>query len=539
MATKIPGDCREGNPLSVASLIAEWNRPCDSSASMPTPPRFNEPSPDWDMKGASAPQILALERRSPSPFSKVLKKGPESTEYLAAGEKTEEAVSVQPEAPADFDATTNTFDESDVSGITSACSGRYPAEISSRATEDHVQNHTEPGFAESAAPEYRANWENPRASHKTPQSLSSPNRAPSSASADGKRLNYSASVRGILLAWLNLNRHDPYPSESEKKELARRTGLSMQQVNNWFINARRRRYQYMLDRAARADAESVVQFIAQIPKNDPSSSLPYGSSRFRQPRIRTTAYSADSGALAALPHGWDATSAISNEASGRGSSAAQSSATFCGVNYTSVTKDLPSSHERPFEGSTVGYKSVFAAPREELPVMRPSPETAGSYTQNVSLDTTHSWRYQLGPSCNWKNDSIPRYVDHNRSGSGIVSRNLTQTPQYGSSAHDVVYGGHRISEQPSTYYSWALPVSISSTGTHDPVESIAGPSSSEFASGGRHSTVVANASAAMATPVSPVTSVGPAALNVPSVERSTHLYKSVNVFDVAALLSGS
>ncbi|KAI8833357.1 homeobox KN domain-containing protein, partial [Chytridium lagenaria] len=56
-----------------------------------------------------------------------------------------------------------------------------------------------------------------------------------------KRLNYTPEVRAILIAWLNLNRDHPYPSEIHKSALAQRTGLTMQQVNNWFINARRRK----------------------------------------------------------------------------------------------------------------------------------------------------------------------------------------------------------------------------------------------------------------------------------------------------------
>ncbi|KAJ3414458.1 hypothetical protein HDV05_006551 [Chytridiales sp. JEL 0842] len=61
-----------------------------------------------------------------------------------------------------------------------------------------------------------------------------------------KRLNYSPAIRKILLSWLNLNKHHPYPTEQDKATLASKTGLTLQQVNNWFINARRRKYQFML-----------------------------------------------------------------------------------------------------------------------------------------------------------------------------------------------------------------------------------------------------------------------------------------------------
>ncbi|KAJ3395573.1 hypothetical protein HDU80_010287 [Chytriomyces hyalinus] len=65
--------------------------------------------------------------------------------------------------------------------------------------------------------------------------------------ADSKRLNYSAEVRSILLLWLGQNREYPYPSDAVKNDLAVKTGLTLQQVNNWFINARRRKYQFMLE----------------------------------------------------------------------------------------------------------------------------------------------------------------------------------------------------------------------------------------------------------------------------------------------------
>ncbi|KAI8615826.1 homeobox KN domain-containing protein, partial [Chytriomyces sp. MP71] len=56
-----------------------------------------------------------------------------------------------------------------------------------------------------------------------------------------KRLNYPPEVRAILLKWLGQNREYPYPTDADKNDLASKTGLTLQQVNNWFINARRRK----------------------------------------------------------------------------------------------------------------------------------------------------------------------------------------------------------------------------------------------------------------------------------------------------------
>ncbi|UMM32459.1 hypothetical protein L5515_006240 [Caenorhabditis briggsae] len=55
-----------------------------------------------------------------------------------------------------------------------------------------------------------------------------------------------------LRQWLFQNLTHPYPSEEQKKQLAKETGLTILQVNNWFINARRRIVQPMIDQNNRA-----------------------------------------------------------------------------------------------------------------------------------------------------------------------------------------------------------------------------------------------------------------------------------------------
>lgn len=44
----------------------------------------------------------------------------------------------------------------------------------------------------------------------------------------------------LLKDWLFTHSHHPYPTDSEKEHLCCATSLSLQQLNNWFINARRR-----------------------------------------------------------------------------------------------------------------------------------------------------------------------------------------------------------------------------------------------------------------------------------------------------------
>lgn len=47
-------------------------------------------------------------------------------------------------------------------------------------------------------------------------------------------------VTDYLRTWLLNHVDHPYPTEEEKRQLCDATGLSMNQISNWFINARRR-----------------------------------------------------------------------------------------------------------------------------------------------------------------------------------------------------------------------------------------------------------------------------------------------------------
>ncbi|KAJ4919521.1 hypothetical protein JOQ06_025959 [Pogonophryne albipinna] len=67
-----------------------------------------------------------------------------------------------------------------------------------------------------------------------------------------KRGIFPKVATNILRAWLFQHLTHPYPSEEQKKQLALDTGLTNLQVNNWFINARRRIVQPMIDQSNRA-----------------------------------------------------------------------------------------------------------------------------------------------------------------------------------------------------------------------------------------------------------------------------------------------
>merc|ERR1712029_1026358 len=69
-----------------------------------------------------------------------------------------------------------------------------------------------------------------------------------------KRGIFPKVATNILRAWLFQHLTHPYPSEDQKKQLAQDTGLTILQVNNWFINARRRIVQPMIDQSQRGTA---------------------------------------------------------------------------------------------------------------------------------------------------------------------------------------------------------------------------------------------------------------------------------------------
>ena len=50
--------------------------------------------------------------------------------------------------------------------------------------------------------------------------------------------NVPISAKKFLKQWFLENLNNPYPTEDQKMKIAENTGLTVLQVNNWFINAR-------------------------------------------------------------------------------------------------------------------------------------------------------------------------------------------------------------------------------------------------------------------------------------------------------------
>ncbi|XP_069388599.1 homeobox protein PKNOX1.1 isoform X7 [Paralichthys olivaceus] len=69
----------------------------------------------------------------------------------------------------------------------------------------------------------------------------------------------------VMRSWLFQHIGHPYPTEDEKKQIATQTNLTLLQVNNWFINARRRILQPMLD----ASSSDTPKTKKKTPQNRP------------------------------------------------------------------------------------------------------------------------------------------------------------------------------------------------------------------------------------------------------------------------------
>ncbi|ORX58023.1 hypothetical protein DM01DRAFT_1333701 [Hesseltinella vesiculosa] len=55
-----------------------------------------------------------------------------------------------------------------------------------------------------------------------------------------RRGNLPKHITNLLRHWLMEHKHHPYPTEDQKLWLAQQTNLTVNQISNWFINARRR-----------------------------------------------------------------------------------------------------------------------------------------------------------------------------------------------------------------------------------------------------------------------------------------------------------
>ncbi|XP_075336340.1 homeobox protein Meis1b isoform X1 [Odontesthes bonariensis] len=97
-----------------------------------------------------------------------------------------------------------------------------------------------------------------------------------------KRGIFPKVATNIMRAWLFQHLTHPYPSEEQKKQLAQDTGLTILQVNNWFINARRRIVQPMIDQSNRAGKSPIVTVFKSRRRKPSTLHAPGGPSAVSQ-----------------------------------------------------------------------------------------------------------------------------------------------------------------------------------------------------------------------------------------------------------------
>ncbi|KAI1807987.1 homeobox KN domain-containing protein [Daldinia bambusicola] len=77
-----------------------------------------------------------------------------------------------------------------------------------------------------------------------------------------RRGNLPKETTDKLRAWFHSHLSHPYPTEEEKQQLMKQTGLQMNQISNWFINARRRQLPNMISNA-RAETDAMTVRVAE------------------------------------------------------------------------------------------------------------------------------------------------------------------------------------------------------------------------------------------------------------------------------------
>ncbi|KAJ4421417.1 homeodomain super [Neurospora sp. IMI 360204] len=108
--------------------------------------------------------------------------------------------------------------------------------------------------------EQRARSERPRYPHPWGSQSDS---AVSPRGGDGgknkRRGNLPKEVTEKLYAWLYGHLNHPYPTEDEKQKMMRETNMQMNQISNWFINARRRKVPLLIEQA-KAETEAAKHY---------------------------------------------------------------------------------------------------------------------------------------------------------------------------------------------------------------------------------------------------------------------------------------
>ena len=86
-----------------------------------------------------------------------------------------------------------------------------------------------------------------------------------------KRTNLPKESKAVLRTWLKRHFQHPYPAEEDKTALAAAAGITVEQVNNWFINARVREWKPKVQSHAQKYFEELQ--LAEQDKNGPTATI--------------------------------------------------------------------------------------------------------------------------------------------------------------------------------------------------------------------------------------------------------------------------
>ncbi|CAG8492333.1 10725_t:CDS:2 [Acaulospora morrowiae] len=86
-----------------------------------------------------------------------------------------------------------------------------------------------------------------------------------------RRGNLPKATTARLKEWLADHRRHPYPTEDQKITLAQETMLTLQQISNWFINARRRHLPLLLGINPQKNSGNVYKYGSDNSAEDSTS----------------------------------------------------------------------------------------------------------------------------------------------------------------------------------------------------------------------------------------------------------------------------
>lgn len=229
----------------------------------------------------------------------------------------------------------------------------------------------------------------------------------------------------VLRAWLFEHFLHPYPSDADKHLLARQTGLSRNQVSNWFINARVRLWKPMIEEMYQQESKDMEEELEREREGNQTSSSTSNSfatqhqQQQQQQQAATTQNPMPSSSAAA---------------------AAASSATASTSVFTEGKRSADTM--TPVAPPPDRDPSILAINRhQQHPPPQPSPNTAAA----VSLTPSGSQEYLHGPddTCHFGADNVgPTTMIRFGTATGDVSltlglRHAGNAPEKGAAAFSV------------------------------------------------------------------------------------------------------